>query len=324
MVLLVATVASNASAASIEAVKGKSYPLTKKHGPWMIMVTSLWGETPDQEEHAVKAANELVYQLRKKGIPAYLYKQNDEYEEFDTFDRMGRERRRKYTAQNGMIGVLAGNYPSYEDKTAQQTLKFIKKFQPKVTVQKNGKTVDVPLVLNKAFITRNPVLTPEEMASKKTRDPLLVRLNSGIDHSLLENKGKYTLIVSSFYGNSAVKPAEFRKFDSRMDERRNISLDNAAEESWQLVKAMRAQGIEAYLYHERFRSIVTVGAFRSKDDPEIVKLTQMFQAKYKKDEKTGKDILLAESIQMKGKNDKAPPIRAWTMDPVPQLMEVPR
>ena len=37
------------------AIKGKKYSLTKEHGPWMIMVTSVWGETKEQYERASKS-----------------------------------------------------------------------------------------------------------------------------------------------------------------------------------------------------------------------------------------------------------------------------
>src|SRR5437899_1884446 len=79
LVLLTASVVAttrSAAAAPIEAIRGKNYALTAKHGPWMIMVTSLWGNTPEQEQQAEKAAQELVFQLRKKGIPAYSYRQD--------------------------------------------------------------------------------------------------------------------------------------------------------------------------------------------------------------------------------------------------------
>ena len=76
-----------ADAAPIEAIRGKDYGLTAKHGPWMIMVTSLWGNTPEQEQQAEKAAKELVFQLRKKGIPAYVYRQDDKIEKIESTDR---------------------------------------------------------------------------------------------------------------------------------------------------------------------------------------------------------------------------------------------
>ncbi|MFN0053311.1 MAG: hypothetical protein ACKV0T_14100 [Planctomycetales bacterium] len=317
-------VLSGSASAAIEAVKGKRYKLAPNHGPWMIMVTSLSGETKEQEERATKAADELVFQLRKKGIPAYVYSTEDKYEEVHGIDRMGRPKKRKYVAQHGMIGIVAGNYPSLEDKAAQQTLKFIKRFEPKVSVEgKDRKVQEFPLPLNKAYLVRNPLLPAEQLA-RKVKDPLLLQLNNGMENSLFENKGKYSLIVASFYGNSQIKPVEFAKFDKQLKNNTNISLENAGRESWQLCKAMRSQGIEAYVYHEKFRSIVTVGSFKTKDDPEIERKIKMFEAKYKRDESTGKDVLVAESIQISGMRKGDAPSLAWTMDPQPKLIEVPR
>ncbi len=315
----------SADAASIEAVHGKTYSLNGKHGPWMIMVTSLSGSTPEQEEQAARAANELVYQLRKKGVPAYIYKQEDEIEKLQSVDRAGRTRTGKVATQEGMIAILAGNYHDPDDKVAKDTLKFIKKFNPKVSVDWHGKHMDIPLVLTNAFMTRNPLLSPEEMA-RRYRDPLVVKLNSNIEHSLFENKGKYTLIVASFYGKSRVKPSEFKKFDSTLERdvnRKSVALEEAGRDSWTMMTVLRQQGYDAYVYHERYRSIVTVGAFKSQNDPQIADLTFKFKSKEKLNPETKQKVLVAESINLPGKKKGDAP-RMLIMDPQPQLLEVPK
>src|SRR5262249_21333142 len=175
--------------------------------------------------------------------------------------------------------------------------------------------------LDSAFLAPNPLLSPEEFA-KNNRDPLIVKLNSG-EHTLFENKGKYTLIVASFYGQSVVKPKDFEKFD-RMLSNKKISLDNAARDSWELMTLLRSKGYDAYIFHERFRSIVTVGAFRSPKDPQIAKLTENFKAKQTMNPETKQIVLTAESIQIPAKRKGDPPIKAWMMDPVPTVMEVPK
>ncbi|MGE5194522.1 MAG: hypothetical protein ACM3U2_18685 [Deltaproteobacteria bacterium] len=314
--------ARTADAAQIEAIRGKTYTLTGKHGPWMIMVTSLWGTTPEQDQQADKAAHELIYQLRRKGVPAYIYRQDDKIDEIDSVDRMGRPNRKRVTNQHGMIAVLAGNYRHPDDKVAQQTLKFVKKFNPRVDVEWQGKPMQVPLDLNKAFMTRNPMLSPEDMA-RKSREPLLVKLNSG-EHTLFENRGKYTLVVASFYGKSAVKPKNFEKFDEMLHQETQISLDKAGRDSWELMTMLRSRGYDAYVFHERFRSIVTVGAFKSANDPEIARLAEQFKAKEKLNPETKQMVLVAEWIQVPSKRPNAPPLKSWIMDPVPTVMEVPK
>ena len=68
--------------ARIEAIKGKKYRLTKQHGPWMIMVASL-AEPPDYRRHEgisyLEAADRLVYELRRKGLPAYVYSSDSNF-----------------------------------------------------------------------------------------------------------------------------------------------------------------------------------------------------------------------------------------------------
>lgn len=310
------------AALRVEAEKGKRYALTKEHGPWMIMVTSLGGDTKEQYKRAREAADELVYELRKKGLPAYTYEQDTEIERINTQDRFGRDQRRVYAAQRGMIGILAGNYPTIDHADAQRTLKLVKAMRPKV--------LEIPGLptsnkgqgpLYKAFLAPNPMLDPEEIA-RRNRDPLLLKLNSGSEFSLADNKHKFSLVVASFYGKSAVKPNRFAEFEQNL--KGNTSLDSAGLESWQLMKTMRAQGIEAYVYHDRFRSIVTVGGFDSQDDPLIKKAYDMFCAKYRHNPETDKDVLVSESIQIPGKNRGDAPLKNWTMDPYPQLIEVPR
>lgn len=323
--------------AKIDCTKGRIYKLSPKCGPWMIMVTSVALTTADKDrtaesdKTAADVANQLVYQLRLKGIPAYVYKVDDEFGKTSGADRFGRPLKRTYKAQHGMIGIVAGNYDSLEEGDAQKTLKWVKQFVPKVTVKgPDKKPMQVEMGLSKAFLARNPLLSDDEMQSK-IRDPLMVKINTGVNNSLTENSGKYSLIVASFYGNSQVKPAAFNEFDKGQRTARNISLENAALESQQLCAVMRSQGHEAYVYHERFRSIVTVGSFKSKNDPQIARLKEQYQAKYKRDDRNGQDALVAEAIKVYGQDvTKIPkkhgreyiePGKAWTMDPVPELIE---
>lgn len=318
---------SSAEAARIHAERGRNYALTSEHGPWMIMVTSIWGQTPEQEEQAAKAARELVYLLRVKGIPAYTYKQEDQVEEIESVDRQGRPTTKKLVAQHGMIGVLAGNYKGIDDRAAKKTLEIIKKLKLKTKVEWHGQESEWPLVTAKAFLTRNPLL-PAVDQSHKSHDPLIARLNSG-DNSLFQNKGKYTLVVASFYGQSSVKPQEFEKFDRMLAQKSKISLDNAARDSWELMQMLRSKNVhggpyDAYVFHDRFSSVVTIGAFTSKNDPQIARLIDIFKAKQTIDPGTKQTVTVAESIQIPGPKPGDPPRKAWALDPFPHVIDVPK
>lgn len=317
--LLLVAASTGSAFGAIEAIEGKRYSLTKQNGPWLIMVTSLYAEKNTSE--AEKAADSLVYELRKKGIPAYVHSIDNKLEHVNMTDRLGRDDRYVYAAQRKMVGVLAGNYPTIEDATGQRTLKFVKTFRPKVLEQAGYNVKDKNGPLHRAFLTLNPLLKPGEYTLPQ-KDPLLLKLNGGVDHSILENKGRFTVVVASFHGKSQVKPAEFTKFDEKI--RNNSSLDEAGQDAWELVRTMRAQNIEAYVFHDRYRSIVTVGAFDKPDDPKIAKIQEAFRSKWKKHPDSGKDVLVAESIQIPGRRPGEAPLKSWLMDPQPEIIEVPR
>jgi hypothetical protein len=344
-VALLMTVQS-ASATRIEAVKGKNYKITKQHGPWMIMVASFREPTDGRSEDGLtpeEAAQELVHELRQKGIPAYTVSQSEVIEKTETIDRSGRPRKRAYVAQQDGICVVAGNYKSMDDKLAQQTLKFIKGMHPQFLQQeqatnnvlvklKNGgiyrKSPGRPGPLAGAFLTVNPLLSQEEVA-KRRRDPLILKLNSGGEHSLLDNPGKYTVIVASFYGKSVtqVVGGGFEKAAERFEV--SSSLDEAGENAWALVRALRSlnainpsqPNYEAYVYHDRYRSVVTVGSFDSPHDPRIRQLQETFGSKIKENPQTGKQFMTAEMLTIP---PNGPPVKTWLFDPKPEVMEVPK
>ena len=325
--------------AGIEAVKGKKYKLTKRHGPWMIMVASL-RDIPESRRSkgltAQEAADELVYELRKRGIPAYTFSQEAVIQRFNTLDRLGREERRSYAAQRAMISVIAGNYSDSEDDVAQKTLKYIKNFHPKV-ITDNGvykKTPGQPGPLSGAFLTINPLLSPQEVAQRK-QDPLIAKLNSGIEYSLLKNQGKYSLVVASFYGNSVTQTATSRFQNANETLKVSNALDRAAENAWSLAKALRnaksygfpagaPRNIDAYVLHEKYRSIVTVGSFDSADDPRIKEYAKLFGSKMKPHPETGVETMTAEYFVIPGSTPSAPPSASWVFDPKPMLMQNPK
>jgi hypothetical protein len=317
--------------AAIEAVKGKTYRITKQHGPWMIMVTSLRGETAEAKKKALQAAHDLVLELRQKQIPAYIYTQEGALDGVDAVDRNGNPNRSYVAAQRDRVSVIAGNYPSFDDETAQKTLKYVKNMRPKSLAEGIYRpTPGRPSPLSRAFLAPNPLLSQEEIDRfTKERDPLLVRLNTGDNHNLLENRGKYTLVVASFLGKSqmqllnpqdSAQSEKLLKFDK--DLQSNSSLDQAGYDSWALVQAMRAQGLEAYVFHDRFRSIVTIGSFDSPKDPRIPQHIEKFRAKYKLDPESKKQCLTCEAFQTPAAPQPAQ--RTWLLDPLPQLMDVPR
>ncbi|MFO1020254.1 MAG: hypothetical protein U0903_06110 [Planctomycetales bacterium] len=308
--------------------------LTKEHGPWMIMVCSFtvsnFEHEAEQRANADKAARELVRDLRAKKIPAFLYSQDELESNTSGFDRAGRKVHLKMKERTKQLCVLAGNYPSFESREAQDMLKKIKKMNPPCL--KNAEFFRTPsrqTPLSGAFLTVNPMLTPQEVANMERKsDPLLIKLNSGGDYSLFRNPGKYTLVVATFLGqsqtlamNTSAEDAVRKTavFDAKL---KSPSLDKAGEDAWALAETMRSQKLDAYVYHDRYQSVVTVGSFDRADDPRMIQWAKKFGAKTVMHPQTKKEVLMCETIKSAGRTNNAPD-RTWLMDPEPRPMEVP-
>lgn len=320
----------------IEAIKGKHYGLTKDHGPWMIMVASFRNVPEDRRQpglSAEDAANELIYELRQKGIPAYIHEQDARVSKIDTVDRLGRPDERVFAAQRDMVCVLAGNYKSSEDPIAQQTREYVKKFQPKfMKDDKAGglyrQTPGRQGPLAGAFLTVNPLLSPEEVARQNV-DTEAVKFNYGARYSLTENKHRYTLRVATFAGKSAIPfgSSRFRgreeDFDKNIHDASQVGVNNAGEDATQLAGALRQKKIDAYVYHGHYDSIVTIGGFDDPNDPEITKLAKQYGAKPKVDPLTQQQKSEPEYLVLPNPRGNGVPL-TWVFDLQPAIMEVPK
>jgi hypothetical protein len=357
---LAAAVPEPARAARIEANPGKRYELTSRHGPWMIMVANFHTTADDgitkEGKSPEQAADDLVLELRQRGIPAYVYEIVPESESFTTQDAYGRPVRRKNLRRVKSVGVLAGNYSGVDEHTAQSTLKWIKEYDPRCL--KEGvvfvprKDVRTPsgerqTPLSAAFLTINPMLNPQEVASRNI-DPLLLRLNHRERYSLLENKGKMTLIVASFAGK--VKAVSDHSGSGLREEQdsggltsflKDNDLDDAAQQARALALALRqTEHVDAYVWHDRYESYVTVGAFSSENDPGIAAMRARFGSaqpmhllgptqivankssglKYLAVDSDGRKVDL-ENTALSGLTSN---YQLWAFDPNPRTMHVPR
>ena len=338
LVVVASSLLAIPSAGAIENERGKTYRLTEKHGPWMIMVTSF--RTIREEDRkteglsAEEAAAELVFELREKGIPAYTYSQDGKVEKIETQDRLGRDDTRIFASQRDMICVLAGNYDKIDDGVAQKTLNYVKKFHPKFMKNaKNGAVVrntggqKGPLF--GAFMTINPLRSPEDVASRRVDDETKF-LNSGIDHALVSVKKKYTVKIATFAGKSATPIGNSKYsgkeglFEKEIQNTGKYNIARAGEDAAQLTRALRQKGYIAYVYHDKFQSIVTMGGFDSKDDPVIAEIFQAFRAKMKADpnSRSKAESLTAEVLTL-ASNNPSKPTQTWIFDPVPEIIEVP-
>ncbi len=340
--------APNTVEAKIEAIKGKKYELTKQHGPWMIMVVSLAEPPPEYRADGPgpsEAAADLVYELRKKGIPAYTYDQPAESESFGKVERNGKTFRRTIKTKEKRICVVAGNYQSSGDAVGQKTLAYLKAFNPKLFEQHAvfQSTPGRPGPLSGAFLTINPLLSAEEIAQRKV-DPVLLKINGDRRYSLLSNNAKFTLVVASFHGRSklANRPGGLEE-DSQVGK----ALDEAAHQAEILCRALREKELhfgrkhDAFVWHDSAKSLVCVGSFDSDKDPMIARTFKLFAECSQLDQSTKTQRVMPQTMLVpetdkkswitpslpsaltRGKRVDPLPKHAFAFDPKPQLMQVP-
>ena len=80
----------------------------------------------------------------------------------------------------------------------------------------------------------------------------------------------------------------------------------------------------AWVFHDRYTSIVTVGSYKSKDDPRIAQTQNLFGAKISLIKSDGSPNLGAEAFAIPRKAVANELVKTWIFDPFPQIIEVPR
>ncbi len=289
----------------IEADPNKTYALTRENGPWMVMATTFRGS------QAAEDARQLVLELRRDfKLPAFQHVKVFDFSQSFAgrgVDRYGDPIRMRHQASDRIeeVAVLVGNYASVDDPQAQRDLQKIKIAKPKILggstnsqtfsklrqFQKNwGKNPDTSRgAMRMAFITANPLL-PNEYYRPRGVDKFVERINRGVLHSLLDSPGNYTVRVATFTGCAVVDPKRIRDFEQGK-EWSYTRLEHAAKKAHKLTIGLRAKGYQAYEFHDRNSSIVTVGSFYRPPgrrpegtpvyEPQVQQLIQRFGAKRK-------------------------------------------
>lgn len=291
----------------IDADPDKQYPLTERQGPWVIMAAVFSGDEAEEQ------ADELVLELRSRfKLKAYRYERDFDFSKGETarrVDQFGQPVKMKYVVkQMHEIAVVVGDFSAVDDPEAQKVLKKIRTIEPECldTNQraKKGKKQYRTLgewhdslnaefnkkykvgPMRRAMLVTNPVL-PSDYFHPKGVDDLVQKMNSPVQFSLLKCPARYTCKIATFGGAKEVNPAKIdeiekkaKKFDSRLEE--------AAIKAHEMTVALRAKGFEAWEFHDRYSSIVTVGSFDSlgaargdgqmEYNPELCKLMETFSA----------------------------------------------
>lgn len=284
----------------VEADPNKDYWLSEDNGPWMIMACSFSGDQAEQQ------ARELVLELRKRyKLPAYMYEKTFELKS----DSAGS--RRNYRYQQGErvreVAVLVGDFPAVDDPRAQEILQKIKCYRPTSLEPQGEKSNSLTLAalrsiqqsiltddnekkqkgpMRHAFLTTNPLL-PDEYFAPRGVDKFILALNEGYEYNLLNCPGRYSVQVAHFTGQVILDQREIQAIE-RGEKTFRGSLAEAARKAHELTLALRQKGYEAYEFHDRGASIVTIGSFdslgvRRSDgkielDPRIVQIINTFAA----------------------------------------------
>ncbi|TWU62442.1 hypothetical protein V7x_41770 [Crateriforma conspicua] len=264
----------NKSAKPIEtAANGRA--LAVEDGPWMILAHTFVG--PNSQEKAERLAGELSSSMN---LPTFVYK-----EKFDFTDgpkaKPHETRRVRYANpyEYEAYAVLVGEYDDLEHPNAEKHLRQIKSATPAIFSDQQVMAEETNLMnpvtaikavhqkllesrdneagpMSTAFMTRNPMLPPEYFQSPRV-DSFVESLNKDMPHSLLQCEAKYTVVVRTFQGFGLIANGKFEQNFTPSPER----LDKCAIDAGKMVTELRKQGVQAFQFHDRDKSIVTIGGF---------------------------------------------------------------
>lgn len=266
----------------VEANRQQEYTLADSDGPWLILAANFSGEG------AHRQAQELVYELRKNfKLPAYMHRERFDFSErFNGFSHTGQAQRMKNAQSSSYdaYAVLIGDFPSIDDPGLERTLKAVKKARPAcldlasrgTSTQRFAGLRELYRKINtdqskrdrgpmgNAFATRNPLL-PKEYFDRNSVDDFVVRLNKGVKYSLLKNRGNVTVKVASFQGESTINMSKIADLSATGNVSDKLAI--AADRAHRLTEALRKRNVEAYEFHDRHESIVTIGSFETEGKP---------------------------------------------------------
>ena len=269
----------------VDADPNKSYDISEEHGPWLILATSFAGPGAERQ------AQQLVLELRKRyNLAAYAHRRSFDFTKPVVglgVDRYGEAKRMRHrqAVRFDEIAVLVGDFETIDDEQLQRTLEELKYAHPqcldleekKRTTQRfaglralhrrltSGESDRERGPMGKAFVTRNPLL-PEEYFRQKGLDSFVIELNEGVEFSLLENESRYSVRVATFRGETTMNLQQIARL-TRNTGKVTSKLEVAADKAHRLTMALRKRGVEAYEFHDRHESIVTIGSFESVGTP---------------------------------------------------------
>jgi hypothetical protein len=280
------------SVKNVEADPNKAYSVTDSNGPWMIMVTTFRGQGAEQQAH------QLVVELRKQyKRNAYVHKRPYDYTERGMagigIDPEGRPKRMQYANEEkgDEVAVLMGDYRSIDDPEGQKDLAMLKRAEPECLKTPSSQPAENSFAalkrksqelwggyaskgngpLASAIMTTNPLLPKEFFAAKQGVDKFVLDLNKGINYSLLDCPGHYSVKIATFTGKVVIDQRKITEIERGKDARDKADdadpLVMATKKAHALTEELRKKGVEAYEFHDRYSSVVAVGSFNAVGTP---------------------------------------------------------
>ena len=297
----------------IEADPAQEYRLTQENGPWMVIAATFSGDG------GLDQAHELILEFREKyNLPAFLHEMTFDYSKESPgrgLDQYGAPIRRRYQHDDVReYAVLVGEFPTIDAPEAQQLLRRIKTMTPDALDPERHKKTAQTLAqirqfqsammsklgteqkrgpMGQAFLARNPLL-PREYFVPQGVDPFVAKMNKGVEHSLLDCPGHYTVQVATFRGNTILQASGQTEEPSGIKlpwkNQGQTPLVEAAENAHLLTEELCSHGWEAYEFHDRTESYVTIGSFDKvgqrladgsvEPTPQVQKILETFGAIY--------------------------------------------
>ena len=247
------------------------FPLAENDGPWLVLASTFRGENAREDARA------LVHELRGRyKLQAYTLEKSFDYTGEQAglgLNPDGTPKRMRYAnaAEVTEVAVLVGDFSSYDDPRGQKMLTKVKSLRPETLTSGKAKSrafsdfrrmigmeSNAKGPMHMAFVIPNPLL-PEEFFSRPEVDDFVLEMNSGVEHSLLDCQGRYSVRVALFTGagtfdQKAIEAGDSVEFESRLVE--------AAETAHKLTESLRRRGFDAWEFHDRESSMVCVGSFQ--------------------------------------------------------------
>ncbi len=293
--------AQDAASAAV-AEPALSYPVTAEAGPWMICAACYDGQMYGPKARLL--AEELVQQIRAHyRLPAYGFnrgaeERRKEQERVAEIKRQQREwlerqglpldtqmRSPKTVRIQDQFAVLVGGYKDME--SARKALDEIRKLEPPKPLQHAAYVPDASGRMQEqsvnpfrsAFVCRNPTVPAEKPAQDNKFDPRLKEYNVDEKYSLLKCPRPWTLVVKTYRAPAVVQsqstPVSVME-KLGLGKKAGDVLNASAKQAHEVADFLRRFGLEAYVLHTEYSSIVSVGGFDGPDDPRLVELQQAF------------------------------------------------